>query len=66
MRIETLLTPGEVPRGLQLRSEAAKAISAAEQYLDTAGKATLAAFFTDCAAKVSAVPAGGLSATIKP
>lgn len=59
MRIETLLSPGLLSMGIRLRVEASKAISAIEI---TAGRtpggktqaaATLAAFFTDCASKLS-------------
>lgn len=59
MRVETLLSPGLLSMGLRLRTEAAKAISAAEiQSAHTPGgksstAATLSAFFTDCASKLS-------------
>jgi hypothetical protein len=61
MRIETLLSPGVLSNGFMLRNEACKAISAVEI---TAGRtpggripaaAALAAFFTDCASKLSAL-----------
>jgi len=59
MRIETLLSPGLLTNGLRLRTEAARAISSCEIVAgrSVGGKtqqaATLAAFFTDCAAALS-------------
>lgn len=59
MRIETLLSPGAISQGLQLRTVAAKAISSIEIVAGrtpggkTSSAAQLAAFFTDCASKVS-------------
>jgi hypothetical protein len=59
MRVETLLSPGLIARGLQLRAMAAQAISTVEI---TAGRTpggkintakTLQAFFSDCASKLS-------------
>lgn len=61
MRVETLLNPGLLSNGVRVRTEAAKAISSVEI---TAGRTpggktrtagTLAAFFTDCASKLSAL-----------
>lgn len=59
MKINTLLSPGQLANGIKLRVEAAKAISSAEitamrtpggKYL---GAKALADFFTDCASKLS-------------
>lgn len=61
MRIETLLSPGQLTNSIVLRREASKAISFVEIVAGrTAGgkvptAATLAAFFTDCASKLSAL-----------
>lgn len=61
MRLETLLSPGNLSQGVRLRSEACNAISSVEV---TAGRTpggkipaakTLADFFTDCASKLSAL-----------
>lgn len=61
MRLNTLLSPGRLANGVMLRTEAAKAISSVEV---TAGRtpggktiaaADLAAFFTDCASKLSSL-----------
>jgi hypothetical protein len=49
MRIETLPNPGVIASGLRLRTECAKAISSAEQYLDAVGKQSLTDFFSYCA-----------------
>lgn len=59
MRIENLLSPGLYSNGIKLRTEAAKAISAAEvTAMVTPGglnpsAGVLAAFFSDCAAKLA-------------
>ena len=58
MRIESLLTPGQLSMGIRLRTEAAKAISAVEIFAakagGTSGSATvLYNFFTDCATKLA-------------
>lgn len=59
MRIETLLSPGLLSMGVRLRVEAAKAISAIEINAartpggKTQSAATLSAFFSDCASKLS-------------
>lgn len=61
MRVETLLSPGLLSNGFTLRRESAKAISSIEITAratpggKTRGAATLAAFFTDCASKLSAI-----------
>lgn len=61
MRIETLLAPGLLSNGIRLRTEASKAISAVEITAGrtpggkTSAAATLQAFFTDCASKLSAL-----------
>lgn len=51
MRVENLLYPGVIANGLRLRTEAAKAVSYAELYMQQASKDQLAAFFGDCASK---------------
>lgn len=59
MRIETLLSPGLLSNGILLRREASKAISGVEITAGrtpggkTDGATKLAAFFTDCASKLS-------------
>lgn len=59
MRIETLLSPGQLSNGLRLRTEASKAISSVEITCGrTPGGKTTAAktlydFFTDCATALS-------------
>jgi hypothetical protein len=61
MRIETLLSPGLLSNGIRLRTEASKAISSVEVTAGrtpggvTSAAGTLAAFFTDCASKLSAL-----------
>lgn len=61
MRIETLLSPGLLTNGIRLRTEASKAISSVEIAAGrtpggkTQTAAALAAFFTDCASKLSAL-----------
>lgn len=61
MRVETLLSPGLLSNGLRIRTEIAKAISAAEiiSGRTPGGKsgtaATLQAFLTDAASKLSAL-----------
>lgn len=61
MRIETLLSPGQLSCGLRLRTEACKAISSVEVTAGrTPGGKTTAAkslydFFTDCASQLSAL-----------
>jgi hypothetical protein len=61
MRIETLLSPGLGTNSIALRTQAAKAISAAEIVAmrspggKTQSASTLADFFTDCASKLSAL-----------
>lgn len=61
MRIETLLSPGQLSQGIRLRTIAAQAISQVEitsaHYPGgLSGQATqLAAFFTDCASKLAAI-----------
>lgn len=59
MRIETLKNPGTYINGLQLRSQAAVAISAAEIYGSATSKQELTDFFSDCAVKAggSVLPA---------
>lgn len=59
MRLDTLLSPGLLSVGHQLRSFAARAISAVEIHAarSTSGKSSMAKplsdFFTDCASKLS-------------
>lgn len=61
MRLTTLLTPGALPNAINLRLEAAKAISTCEVVAGrtpggrTRNAGQLAAFFTDCATKAAAV-----------
>lgn len=61
MRTETLLSPGALPNGYELRSKAAQSISSCEIVArKTPGGKTkqasqLAAFFTDCASKLSSI-----------
>lgn len=56
MRIETLKNPGTYINGLQLRSQAAVAISAAEIYGSATSKQALTNFFSDCGVKAGGVP----------
>lgn len=56
MRIETLKNPGTYINGLQLRSQAAVAISAAEIYGSATSKQALTDFFSDCGVKAGGVP----------
>lgn len=61
MRIDSLLSPGQLSNGFLLRREAGKAISSVEMTAArTAGNKTVAArtlraFFTDCATKLDAL-----------
>lgn len=64
MRVETLLSPGVITGGYQLRTEAAKAISRAEITARSTpgGKTRMAKqlqdFFTDCATKMNDIVDG--------
>lgn len=49
MRIDHLASPGELVNGHRLRTEACRAICAAEIYLSPERRKELAAFFLDCA-----------------
>jgi hypothetical protein len=61
MRIETLLTPGQLTNGIRLRTEAARAISSVEIVSGrtpggkTQAAGTLSDFFLDCASKLTAL-----------
>lgn len=63
MRIETLKNPGVISSGLRLRTEAAKAISAAELHLQSDGKQVLTDFFSDCAVKAGGTVSVALTPT---
>lgn len=64
MRIETLKNPGTYINGLQLRSQACVAISAAEQYMQADSKQALTDFFYDCAIKAGGSPLPSTSAVV--
>ena len=61
MRTETLLSPGALPNGYELRSKAAQSISSCEIVArktpggKTKQAAQLGAFFSDCASKLTAI-----------
>lgn len=64
MRVASLLSPGQLSMGVKLRTEAAKAISAVQMAAartpggKTRSAITLAAFFTDCASKLTPLTDG--------
>lgn len=65
MRVETLKNPGTYMNGLQLRTQAAKAISHAEQFMGATDKQALTDFFYDAAIKAGgAAVAGTLAAVV--
>lgn len=63
MRVETLKSPGLLSSGLQLRTQAAKAISSVEQFPTAVTVQSLTDFFTDCAVKAGGTVTPTLPAT---
>lgn len=70
MRVDTLLSPGVLSNGIRLRTEAARAISAAEIASSQAGDGrstlaqTLVLFFQDCVSKLPASMRDSIAPTI--